>query len=51
MWMMQLSGKMAPALRVALDKAQLGVARCFFGTTKLRVLCLDWRFFRRNSNY
>ena len=62
----QLDGKMAPALRVAYrdvgkqrekgygsfapEKAPLGVARCLFGTTKLRASRLDWRFFWGNSN-
>ncbi len=35
---------MAPALRVAPAKAPLGVARCSFGTTKLRasrLACMD----------
>ena len=62
----QLDGKMGPALRVAPETAPLGVARCLFGTTKLRASRLayrdvgkgreqgggsfDWHFFRGNSN-
>ena len=41
-------GKMGPALRVAPEKAPLGVARRLFGTTKSHSSRLDWRFFRRN---
>ena len=59
-----LGGKIAPALRVAPEKAPLGVtnmdvgkgreqdavsfARRSFGITKLLSSRLDWRFFRRN---
>ncbi|VAW41635.1 hypothetical protein MNBD_CHLOROFLEXI01-503, partial [hydrothermal vent metagenome] len=43
-------GKSGPALRVASEKAPLGVARRLFGVTKLLSSCLDWRFFRRNSD-
>ncbi|MEW8544331.1 MAG: hypothetical protein AB2693_12425 [Candidatus Thiodiazotropha sp.] len=43
-----LGEKIAPALRVASEKAPLGVARCSFGITKLLSSRLDWRFFRRN---
>ena len=62
----QLSGKMDPSLRVAPEKAPLGVAcmdagqgreqdalsfaRCSFGVTKPRASRLDWHFFRGNSN-
>ena len=46
----RLDGKMGPALRVAPEKAPLGVARCLFGATKLRASRLDWHFFRGNSN-
>ncbi|MCW4344620.1 MAG: hypothetical protein N0E48_14880 [Candidatus Thiodiazotropha endolucinida] len=43
-----LDGKIAPALRVAPEKAPLGVARRSFGITKLLSSRLDWCFFRRN---
>ncbi len=41
---------MAPALRVAPEKAPLGVTRRLFGGTKLHSSCLDWGFFRHNSD-
>ncbi|MCW4345205.1 MAG: hypothetical protein N0E48_17880 [Candidatus Thiodiazotropha endolucinida] len=43
-----LGGKIAPALRVAPEKAPLGVARRSFGITKPLSSRLDWRFFRHN---
>ncbi|MCW4344328.1 MAG: hypothetical protein N0E48_13410 [Candidatus Thiodiazotropha endolucinida] len=43
-----LGGKIAPALRVAPEKAPLGVARRSFGITKPLFSRLDWRFFRHN---
>ncbi|MEL0584107.1 MAG: hypothetical protein AAES65_04405 [Candidatus Thiodiazotropha sp. (ex. Lucinoma kazani)] len=43
-----LGAKTAPALRVAPEKAPLGVAPRSFGTTKLLSSRLDWRFFRLN---
>ena len=46
----QWGGKSVPALRVATEKEPLGVARCLFGTTKLRASRLDWRFFSRNRD-
>ena len=46
----QWDGKRGPALRVASEKAPLGVTPPLFGITKPRSSCLDWRFFRRNSD-
>ncbi len=43
-------GKMNPALWVAPEKAPLGVTRRLFDATKLRFSCLDWGFFRHNSD-
>ncbi|MCW4343884.1 MAG: hypothetical protein N0E48_11080 [Candidatus Thiodiazotropha endolucinida] len=43
-----LGGKIAPALRVAPEKAPLGVACRSFGVTKPLSSRLDWRFFRHN---
>ncbi|MEW8544311.1 MAG: hypothetical protein AB2693_12325 [Candidatus Thiodiazotropha sp.] len=43
-----LGVKTAPALRVAPEKAPLGVARRSFGITKLLSSRLDWLFFRHN---
>jgi hypothetical protein len=48
---MPLGGKIAPALRVAPEKASLVVARRLFGVTKLLSSRLDWRFFRHNRAY
>jgi hypothetical protein len=51
----QLCEKMDPALWVAPEKTPLNVTRCSFGhnlsgVAKSRASCLDWRFFRGNSN-
>jgi hypothetical protein len=46
-----LGGKIAPALRVAPEKAPLVVARLLFGITKLHSSRLDWRFFSHNRAY
>ncbi|MGD8908530.1 MAG: hypothetical protein PVI92_04215 [Chromatiales bacterium] len=44
-----LGEETAPALRVAFEKAPLGVARRSFGIDKLLSSRLDWRLFRGNK--